>query len=331
MQGVFLLFFSLFWSAGIVFLDGMVLHGIYQQIESRHYPAAAGQVTRSEVKTHRGSKGGPSYEAIVKYRFQVGGQSFTASRLRYGQNASDYNSAASMVTAHPEGSTVQVFYNPADPRDALLSPGLYGSDFLILLFLTPFNAIMFGLWMGTAGWLRERLFRPVAGGVKIISDRLSTRIRLPRFGPLGWGLVTVGGLGFVSIFAVGLPTRMNPSIPLALAVIAVVYLAGAGVYLWQWLKISSGIDDLVINQAARTLDLPLTFNRKQRLRVRIDDIESLSVEKEVHTTSKGGVSYTYAPTLCLRGADPGTQKLADWSDKVKADDFAEWLRKSLGL
>jgi hypothetical protein len=33
----------------------------------------------------------------------------------------------------------------------------------------------------------------------------------------------------------------------------------------------------------------------------------------------------------LRGTEPGEQKLADWPDKAKADGFAEWLRKQLGL
>ena len=190
---------------------------------------------------------------------------------------------------------------------------------------------MLGFWVAIGGRLRERLVRPVAGGVKIIADGMSTRVRLPQFGALGWGLVTAGGLGFVSMFVVGIPTKMQPSIGLALTAIALVYLAGAGVYVWQWRKINSGADDLVINPAARTLDLPQTFDRKQRVTAGFADIESLMVDKIIHTSSKGGVSYTYAPTLRLRGTEPGEQKLADWSDKERADDFAEWLRQQLGL
>jgi hypothetical protein len=333
MQSVFLVFFTLFWSAVVLFFDGTLAHGMFKQFESRHYAVATGTVTHSEVRSHRGSKGGTSYQAIVNYRFEAGGQKFTGSRLRYGPTTSDSASATDAVDANPEGATVQVFYNPHDPQDSLLSPGFRGSDFLMVLFLTPFNAIMLGFWQWTGGWLRERLVRPLAGGVKIITDGMSTRVRLPYVGPMGWALAATGGLGFVSMFVVAFGTQMQPSIGFALSVIGVVYLAGAGVYFWQWRKMLSGVEDLVINKAAGTLDLPqsVTFGRKERVTAKIADIESLTVEQIAHTSSKGGVSYTYAPTLRLRGPEAGLQKLADWSDRVKADDFTGWLRRQIGL
>ncbi|MGD1086190.1 MAG: DUF3592 domain-containing protein [Verrucomicrobiota bacterium] len=331
MQTVFLLFFTLFWSAGALFFDGLVARGIFKQLESRHYPSATGTVTHSEVTTHHGSKGGTSYKANINYRFDVAGKAFTGSRLRFNPSFSDSASANSLVAAHRLGSTVQVFYNPNDPQDSLLFPGVNGSDFLVVLFLTPFNAVMLGFWIWTGGWLRERLFRPLAGGVKIIADGMSTRVRLPQFGAVGWGLVTAGGMGFVSVFIVAFSTKMQPSIGFVLTTIAAVYLAGVGVAFWQWRKISSGIDDLVINEGARTLDLPQTLGRQQPLSVGIADIESLTVETIEHISNKGSRSYTFAPTLRLRGPHSGDQKLADWSDKMKADAFADWLRRQLAL
>jgi len=200
---------------------------------------------------------------------------------------------------------------------------------IFVIFLTPFNMVMFGLWLWAASWLRERFFRPVAGGVKIIADGVTTRIRLPQLSAIFWGLGTAVMLGFISIFAVGIATKMSPPIPLALAVITIVYIAGGAVYFRQRQKINSGVDDLIFNDTSQTLELPLTFGRKERVTVNIANIKSLSVEKIIHRSDKGGVSYTYAPTLCLSGTDAAIQKLADWSDKLKADEFAEWLRKQL--
>ena len=54
----------------------------------------------------------------------------------------------------------------------------------------------------------------------------------------------------------GISTEMQPSLGLVLPVIAAVYLAGLGAWGWQWLKIRSGVDDLVIDASARTLYLP---------------------------------------------------------------------------
>src|ERR1700722_14588695 len=304
-------------------------HGIYKQLESQHYPGVTGRITHSEVKSHSTSKGGTSYNADIEYSYEVGGQNYTGDKVRFGLTQSDSRSANAAVNAHPAGSAAQVFYNPANPQQSLLSPGINGSDLIFVIFLTPFNMGMIGLWLWCAGWLRERFFRPVAGGVKIINDGVTTRIRLPQLPAIFWGLGTTGLLGFISIFAVGIVTKMSPSIPLAMAVIAIVYIAGGAVYFRQRQKINSGIDDLILNESSRTIELPLTFGRKQRGIVNVAEIKSLSVEKIIHRGNKGGVSYTYAPTLSLRGEEAAIQKLADWSDKLKADEFTEWLRKQL--
>jgi hypothetical protein len=330
-QIIFPVIFILIWSTAVLCLDGVAAYNIFKQFESSHYSVAAGRVTHSETRSHRGSKGGTSYKAVIQYRFEVGGQSFAGARLRYNDVSPGFASATRMVAAYPEGAAVQVFYSPKNPQDMLLLPGINGSDLVVVLFLTPFNAVMVGFWAWGSGWLRDRLYKPAAGGMKIITDGMLTRVRLPQYGAALCGLATVGGLGFVSIFIVMFSTQMEPSIRFALTVIGLVYLAGAGAYLWQWRKIRSGVDDLVINASARTLELPQTFGRKQRVTAGISDIESLMVKKIEHRSSKGGISYTHAPTLRLRGPQPSEQKLADWSDKVRADDFAAWLRQQLGL
>ena len=330
MSGVFLLILTLFWSGMVLLFDGFMAHGVYKQFESHNYASVTGTITHSEVKSHHSSKGGTSYNAVIEYKFEAGGQKFVGNKIRLGVTTSSYANATAAVNTHPVGSTVQVFYNPADPQESLLSPGIEGLDFMFVLFLTPFNMVMFGFWLWMGGWLRERFFRPVAGGVKIIADGMTTRIRLPQISAIVWGLVATGGFGFISTFIVGFGSGMEPSIPLILLAITAVYGSGLAVYLRQRQKMNSGIDDLIINEAARTLELPLTFNRKERVTVNVANIKSLFVDKIEHRSNKGGISYTYAPTLYLPGAEPAAQKLADWSDKLKADEFAEWLRKQIG-
>jgi Protein of unknown function (DUF3592) len=330
MAGTFLLIFTLVWSGIVLTFDGLILRSVYRQYAASHYPAAPGTITRSEVTHHRTSKGGTSYNALIEYRFTVDGREYTGDRLRFGMASSSLAIATAAVEAHPAGSAATVYYNPADPQQAILDPGLAGSDFIGVLFLTPFNMVLLGLWTVNGGWLRERLAKPVAGGVKIITDGPTTRIRLPQTPAFVAGLATAGGLGFASIFVLGFSTNMAPSLPLALLTIAVVYLAGLLVYCWQRWKIDSGLDDLILHVPARTLELPLTFGRKERVTVNAAAIECLAVKTIVHRNSKGGTSYTYAPTLYARGAGPEGEKLADWSDRRRANDFTEWLRQQLG-
>ncbi len=233
------------------------------------------------------------------------------------------------MDAHPVNLPTQVFYNPKDPNESLLYPGVIGSDIVPALFLTPFNMIMIGLWGGTWIWLRERLFKPVAGGVKIIAEGMTTRVRLPSLGAAPWGLATTGGLGFLSLFVLLIGAGSHPSVTAVLVVIGTVYLAGIGVFLWQQLKINSGIDDLVINEASGTLELPLTCGRKERVTVNFSEIENVWVDVIEHHNSKGGTSYSYAPTLNLRN-QMDKQKLVNWGDKLRANDFVEWLGKKIG-
>jgi len=146
-----------------------------------------------------------------------------------------------------------------------------------------------------------------------------------------WCMAAIGGLSFVSVFLFGLPSGFHPSVPAASVVLFVVAGGGVCAYWWQWQKIHSGDDDLIIDEGSRTMELPETYGRKNRVTVALAGVENLTVEVIEHHGSKGGTSYTYAPTLWLRDGDAGSQKLADWSDKMKAEAFTDWLRKRLGV
>ena len=154
---------------------------------------------------------------------------------------------------------------------------------MLVLFLTPFNAVMLGFWMWIGGWLRQRLLRPAAGGVKSLRQEWS-----PGFDCLisgGWfgHWQQRAALASFPFSSSGSARTCNRRFGFVLTAIGIVYLTGAGVYLWHWRKIHSGIFDLVINQSARTLDLPQTYGRKQPLTVNIADIESFTVETLTHT------------------------------------------------
>lgn len=332
MQGAFLIIFTLIFSGGTLMFDGLIGHGLFKQYQSAHWVRVDGTVTDSRIETHHGSKGGVSYSAVVTYKYVVDGRFFSNNRMRYGISSSgSYARAQETVNAHPSGSALSVYYNPANPAEALLFPGIRGEDLLVLLFLMPFNSFSLGAWVMIYRWARERLARPVAGGVTLITDGLSTRVRLPQSAACLWGLATMNITGIVSVVIIAINTQENCSMGLALSAIAGSLLAGLAVYAWRRSIAQSGIDDLVINEANRTLELPLTHGRKERLTVALADINELYTEVVAHRGSKGGVSYTYAPTLFVRGDNGGPQKLADWSDKLKADDFTTWLRQKLGL
>lgn len=343
MNGAFMFFFTCFWSILVLFFDGGVGRELWKQFDSSHYPFTMGQVTRCAMTSNRTSKGRTIYGVDIGYRYVVNNHTYNGSRFRYicatsngsgfrfASAPSGYDWATATVKAHPAGSQIAVYFNPSNPQDAVLSPDLNGGDLMILLFLMPFNLVMVGFWTGIGGWLRERILKPVAGGVRIIVEGPQTRVRLPQYGALVWSMIAMGGLSFVSIFVVGFASSFQPSIPAALLTLFVVIGTGAGIYIWQWGKIHSGDLDLILDETSTTIALPETYGRKQRVTVNRSEIEKLTVEQIEHRTRKG-ISYTYAPTLWLRRNDNvETQKLADWGDRKKAEAFEEWLRQRLNL
>jgi hypothetical protein len=319
------------WSGMVLLFDGLIGYQFLHQFESRNYSSTTARITHSEVIRRTGSKGGTVYEPDIRYHYEVNGQVFDSTRLRYGTESisSSVNWATRLVNEHPVGLETQIYFNPKNPADSLLLPGLDGSDIFGILFLMPFNMIALVFWTSLGGLIRERLFRPVAGGVKIISEEVQTRIRLPQYSAFLWGAIGAGGMSFVSIFIVGFCSDLHPSLWLAGGFLFLAIAGGTGAYVWRWRKIRSGEDDLIINEASGTIELPKTYGRRQRRTVNASDIAGITVEVIKRRSSKGGVSFAYAPTLLLREAHK--QKIADWNDKMKAEAFSTWLREKLGV
>src|SRR5207302_2842665 len=161
----------------------------------------------------------------------------------------------------PTGGQATVFYDPANPPDAVLQTGLNGQSLFMLLFLTPFNLVMLAIWLVPLAWLAGRNRSGVAGGVPVIQEpmRMRTRARLPRWPPVAAAGVTLLATSFASIFILGFVSGFDPSIEAVVATWVAIIALSAAVFTRRWLKVQSGSEDLVIDLGARTLTLPQTF------------------------------------------------------------------------
>ena len=106
--------------------------------KAKSWPTAQGTVISSEVRTHQDissddGHSSTSYEPLVKYSYTVNNISYTGSRIGYGANMFDRNTAQNMANRYMAGSTLPVYYNPIDPHDSVLDTTAGGSKIFMII------------------------------------------------------------------------------------------------------------------------------------------------------------------------------------------------------
>ncbi len=327
--GCFLLFFGLFWSSITLGFDGFIAKTFYQRLHAQDFATTTGRVTHSEVVRSRGRKGSTNYRPKIHFAYAVNGRAFIGENFHYGDTGNGEARWAEQTAAtFSVGKSVTVHYDAANPADAVLLTGLEGSELFLTLFLTPFNCIMLGIWSVPLVALQRKLW-PRPAGVPLTQRLRRTHACLATVTPFAAGMLTLAGCAFAGIFIVGFSTGFNPTVTIACLAWGVVLAAAVTAFVLRWLRLSSGVADLVLDTMAGTLTLPRTCGRKAATQLNYSEVKSVAIEQLAHTGQKGGTTYSYAPTLHLQ--DGRTERLADWYDEAKARTFAAWLRTQLNL
>jgi hypothetical protein len=98
---------------------------------SLSWPTTEGRVVFSEVDHSTDSEGGDSYSADIVYRYEVDDQEYENDRVRFGENSSSNRGPAEdLVERYPVGRNVDVHYEPDDPDNSVLEPGVTLGSYL---------------------------------------------------------------------------------------------------------------------------------------------------------------------------------------------------------
>jgi hypothetical protein len=319
----FILFCFFFAGFGLFYLFSIQV--LMRQYRAQSFPETNGRILGAEVIEQRGSKGSVSYHPEFSYTYEVNGRSYQGQRYRYGSGRSNRATVVQIVNAHPVDSAVKVYYDPDNPADACLSPMVMAQDVSFLFLFMPIILMFLGQMLKHGreiNWPGRS--EPVAGGVKILAEMMTTRVRLPRYRPAALSLITAGSLSLLASGAIQFVFKFSP-VPAGWGSLLIVLAAAASVYLWQCQRLATGIQDLVIDQGARTVELPLTYKRRERRRLPFISIRAVTLEPVAHR-GRYGVTYTYAPTLQM--SDGSAERLTDLSE-IRAESFAVWLRHKL--
>jgi hypothetical protein len=120
-------------------------------MESKTWPTAAGVIVRSEIEAHdstASSDGSKKTESVlypkIAYQYEVSGQNHKGTRISLSSTS---DNAQQIVSRYPKGKSVQVYYNPDKPKQAVLVPGGDGFNFVPYIFTTVF--VLLGIFSAT--------------------------------------------------------------------------------------------------------------------------------------------------------------------------------------
>ncbi len=127
---------------------GLIIFGLFTMREtsrSRGWVRAGGRVISSSVNEYAG-KGSTSYRPIVVYSYSVGAARYMSSRISFRPHGTtDRNEAARIAGRYGVGTSVDVFYDPQDPEQAVLERGV--NPWLPLIAGGAFSMLAVGMRM----------------------------------------------------------------------------------------------------------------------------------------------------------------------------------------
>jgi hypothetical protein len=302
---------------------------MYHQYKANSFPKTPGTITHSKV-TSSHSDDGTTYGVEVKYSYNVNGQKHFGDTYRYGEMSSSGGRAHRIIKTLQVGKEVDVYYDPDDPNESLLVPGIDSMQLFMALFLTPFNIIMLAVWGAFCQSFFNSKTEMVAGGAEILPVHYGVHVRLPQFPPIAAAAGSAIGISFVSIFVVGFGFSMEPPMWAIGGIWGLMLVVAFGIFFWRKSLIAAGLKDLVIDLEQDTITLPQTYGRSTDITIPFQQVSNVTTRKEVHRSQKN--NYTeYCPTIEFKDDDGEelSEKLAAWRDEAKADSLTEWLTERL--
>ena len=112
-------------SLGVVILSFGILDWI-RDCNTQHWPTASGIIRHSGIHLKE-LMNSSRYYATIPYDYQVDGVWYSSTRVSFGDFWNMGNGsmkATRILSCYPEGKKVTVFYDPADPKVAVLETGL---------------------------------------------------------------------------------------------------------------------------------------------------------------------------------------------------------------
>ena len=116
--------------------------GVMRGAESNAWPTAPGEIIRSDYDIVENSADRFRTDAIIEYTYKAVGKTFTSDQLDAGGlDGGSPSDDRRRTNEYPVGKKVNVPYNPDEPSDAMLIPGVASGSWILIAFGAIFTAV----------------------------------------------------------------------------------------------------------------------------------------------------------------------------------------------
>lgn len=323
---IFLWVFLLIWTVMVSGFDlALLVRPIYRaSLATATWATTTGSIRDYRIDTVRDSDG-VAYRPIIRYDYSVQGQDYVGGRITFTSDMGSSSKARveRFRAAYPPGASVNVHYDPRNPSDAVLSLDRDPTISMMLLFLTPFNAVMVGGWGWLIGRIRTRRTLAIAG-FRLDRNPERSVLHLTRVSPSAASLCAGGLSSFVCVFLVAFLTDLEPSLSVMIVTWTIIAACAGGGWWAQSRRIAQGRYTLVIDHARQTISIPTKHGPSiepiahvERFEVRRDDKRQINDEP------------THQVVAHLRGAGEPLQ-IAAWMNADAARELVSSLEREIG-
>jgi hypothetical protein len=132
----------------LFFLFGVAMLGIagwlvVQSLRTYGWRVVDGVIRTREIKAHSSGESGTTYSPTISYEYEAAGTGYSGETIAFGMMSS--SSSYDDANKYPIDKKVLVHYNPADPSEAVLEPGIHGGTWSYLGLGTAFVLVTGGV------------------------------------------------------------------------------------------------------------------------------------------------------------------------------------------
>lgn len=141
---------SLLWSGIMLFLARIFLLGL----KGKSWPNTYGKITQSQITKVKRSETGSvfsHYRTVIQYEYIVDDVSYKSQTLSFPDQAwqilnrglRSRQSAKKLQTKYPINQSIEVYYNPKNPKQSILEPTIADKNLILTLIIILVMGLFF--------------------------------------------------------------------------------------------------------------------------------------------------------------------------------------------